>query len=383
MRFTLLRSLIFVPVIFFLLSCGTLHRATQTTASISSLKFLGEYDIPYNLKYNNTTVGGLSGIDYDEKNNRYFMISDDRSDKNPARFYTAKISFTEKGIDTVQITGVDNMLQRNGMVYPNNKQDPGHTPDPEAIRYNPITQQLLWSSEGERIVKPTNIVLEDPSVNVISTNGNFIDSFSLPPNLVMRSTENGPRQNGVLEGMSFADNYKTLFVNVEEPLFEDGPRADVTDNHAYIRILEFDVASRMNTAQYAYPLSPVAYPPVPADAFKINGVPDILNLGDNKLLVIERSFSTGRLANTIKVFKADLSKANDISNMVLKGNDNFTPASKKLLLNMDDLGIYIDNIEGVTFGPRLPNGHKTLLFIADNNFAVVEKSQVLLFEVME
>ena len=50
---------------------------------------------------------------------------------------------------------------------------------------------------------------------------------------------------------------------------------------------------------------------------------------------------------------------------------------------MDDLGVYIDNIEGVTFGPRLPNGHKTLVFVADNNFAASEKAQLLLFEVME
>lgn len=50
---------------------------------------------------------------------------------------------------------------------------------------------------------------------------------------------------------------------------------------------------------------------------------------------------------------------------------------------MDDLGIYIDNIEGVSFGPLLPNGHKTLLFVADNNFSPIEKSQLLLFEVLE
>jgi hypothetical protein len=205
----------------------------------------------------------------------------------------------------------------------------------------------------------------------------------LPPILVMHATENGPRQNGVLEGMSFADNYKTLFVNVEEPVYEDGPRADLTDNHTFIRILKFDVATGKSIAQYAYPLSPVAYAPVPADAFKINGVPDILNLGNNKLLVIERSFSTGRLPCTIKVFEADLSGATDISSIVLKGNNDFIPVSKKLLLNMDELGIYIDNVEGATFGPRLPNGHKTLLFIADNNFSAVEKAQVLLFEVME
>ena len=64
-------------------------------------------------------------------------------------------------------------------------------------------------------------------------------------------------------------------------------------------------------------------------------------------------------------------------------NTDFKAAGKKLLLNMDDLGIYIDNIEGVTFGPLLPNGHKTLLFIADNNFSPFEKSQVLLFEILE
>ena len=383
MKYKAFQYLSLLLVLFQVAYCDTLKHSTQPTANISSLKFLGEYDIPYNLKYNNTVVGGLSSIDYDAKLNRYFMISDDRSDKNPARFYTAAISFSEKGIDTVQILSINNMLQSNGTVYPNNKQDPLHTPDPEAMRYNPVTKQLVWSSEGERVVKPALIILEDPSVNIIATNGNFIDSFALPSILVMHATENGPRQNGVLEGMSFADNYKTLYVNVEEPVYEDGPRADLTEKPTFIRILKFDVAAKNNIAQYAYPLSPVAYPAVPADAFKINGVPDILDLGNNKLLVVERSFSTGRLPCTIRVFEADLSPATDITGRSLKTDKNFTPASKKLLLNMDDLGIYIDNVEGVTFGPRLRNGHKTLLFIADNNFSVVEKTQVLLFEVME
>jgi hypothetical protein len=99
--------------------------------------------------------------------------------------------------------------------------------------------------------------------------------------------------------------------------------------------------------------------------------------------VIERSFSTGRLPCTIKIFIADLNGATDISSMTLQDDPSFTPAAKTLLLNMDDLGIYTDNIEGVSFGPVLPNGHKTLLFIADNNFSVLEKAQVLLFEVLE
>ena len=356
----------------------------NSAKNISALNFLGEYDIPFNLKYKNTTVGGLSGIDYDAKHNLYYLICDDRSEKNPARFYTAKIFITSKGIDSMRFTGVVNLLQPNNTVYPNNKQDAWHTPDPEAIRYNPVTKQLVWSSEGERIVKATDTVLANPSAIVISTTGKYKNNFQLPANLTMQATEKGPRQNGVLEGMSFADNYKTLYVNTEEPLYEDGQRAGLEDIDTYIRIFKFNVESKTNTAQYAYKLEPVAYAANPANGFKINGVTDILSVGNNKLLVIERSFSTGRLPSTIKLFIATLDTATNIKDVQsLRENNNFVPATKKLLLNMDDLGIYIDNIEGVTFGPVLSNGHKSLLFVADNNFFPFEKAQLLLFEIVE
>jgi hypothetical protein len=75
---------------------------------------------------------------------------------------------------------------------------------------------------------------------------------------------------------------------------------------------------------------------IPADtasAFKINGVPDILNIGENKFLVVERSFSTGRLACTIKVFIGSLDAATDIKDIPsLKANKNFTAAQKDACL---------------------------------------------------
>lgn len=390
---------------FALTSCATLNKVKQTQANITVLKFLHEYVIPFDTKFANTTVGGLSGIDYDAVNDRYFFICDDRSDKNPARIYEGKIILSpgstgsphpDTKIDTAYFTNVVFMKQANGNTYPNNKQDPFHTPDPEALRYNPKKHQLIWTSEGERIVKPGITVLEDPSIDVVDMHGKFIDSFPLPENLKMHAEEKGPRQNGVLEGMTFADDYRTLYVNVEEPLYEDGPRADLMNKPYFIRILKFDARTKTCNAQYIYPLSPVAYPPTPADGFKINGVPDILNIGKDKLLVIERSFSTGRLACTIKVFEADLTDVTNVSDKPYSANVPYaapgaaiphkSPSriiNKKLLLNMDDLGIYIDNIEGVTFGPTLPNGHKTLIFVADNNFSPVEKAQLLLFEVIE
>src|SRR5436190_21748780 len=243
------RSLLFFTVSLVALSCVTSKRATQPAANISSLHFLGSYEIPYDLQYNKTTVGGLSGIDYDAKHNLYYLICDDRSDENPARFYTAGIFFTQNGIDSIVFKGVANMLQKNGSLYPNDKQDRYHTPDPEAMRYDPVKGQLVWSSEGERIVKEKDTLLVNPSIIFIRPDGKFIDSLPLPANLIMQTTENGPRRNGVLEGMSFADNYKTLFVDVEEPLYEDGPKADVRDNNAFIRILKFDMAEKKNVAQ--------------------------------------------------------------------------------------------------------------------------------------
>lgn len=377
------KNALFVFTFLLLFGCVTTRRATDDGNAISQIKLIGEYDIPHNFQYKGTTVGGLSGIDYDSKNDMYYLVCDDRSAINPARFYSAKVFFSNNKIDSVAFVNVTTLLQQNGTPYPNSKQDPSKTPDPEALRYNSITGQMIWTSEGERIIRGKDTVLENPAITLISADGRYIDTFSLPNNLLMHATEKGPRQNGVLEGMSFADRFKTLFVNVEEPLYEDGPRADVVENNAWIRLYKFDIRAKKNIAQYAYKLDPVAYAPIPADKFRINGVPDILSIGNNQLIVLERSFSTGRLPCTIKIFLADLNGASDISNIAsLKETPAAIPVTKKLLLNMDALGIYVDNIEGITFGPQLPNGHRTLLLIADNNFEALEKTQFFLFEIL-
>ena len=367
--------------LFFLLA---FHLSIFTlNAQIGKLKFLSEYEVPLNKQFKSTTIGGLSGIDYDSKSSLYYIISDDRSAINPARFYTAKIIIKKNKIDTVIFVDVKNMLQKNGEVYPNSKQDPQHTPDPEDIRFNQQNNLLYWTSEGERIVNANDTVLENAAITIMTKNGEYIDTLPLPANLKMHAIEKGPRRNSVLEGLSFTKDFKTLYVDLEEPLYEDAERADLTDNNPFTRLYKFNVASKKNIAQYAYTLSPVAHAAITPNAYKINGIPAILSIGENKLLVVERSFSTGVAQCTIRVFLTDLSKAtNIINNTSLKENKNFVPATKKLLLNMDDLGFYIDNIEGITFGPTLPNGHKTLVFVSDNNFNPLQKTQFLLFEIL-
>lgn len=199
----------------------------------------------------------------------------------------------------------------------------------------------------------------------------------------MRAIEQGPRKNGTLEGITFSDDFKHLYVSMEEPLYEDGLSADVTKRNTWVRFYRYDLSLKKNTAQYAYPLEPVAKPSHPVDEFKINGVSEILWLDATRLLTIERSFSTGHLGCVVKVFIADFGQVENILNVhSLMENPPTRPIAKKLLLNMDDLGIPIDNIEGITFGPNLPNGHKTLIFVSDNNFRESEKTQFLLFEII-
>jgi hypothetical protein len=315
----------------------------------------------------------------------YYMICDDRSAINPARYYSAKIFLNDKKIDSVVFVNVTTLLQPNRKPYPATTEDPAHTPDPEALRYNPVLKQMIWTSEGEKNfrAKEKDTILENPAIVRMTPGGKYIDTFPLPKNLLVHAGEKGPRKNGVLEGFSFADNYKNLYVSLEEPLYEDGPRADLVDNNAWVRFYKFNINAKKNTAQYAYKLDPVAYPPSPANAFKVNGIPDILSIGNGEFIVLERSFSTGVLQCTIKIFLADIKNATDIRKTAsLKQTPAAKPITKKLLLNMDSLGLYVDNVEGVTLGPLLPNGHRSLILVADNNFSATEKTQFFLFEIV-
>jgi 3-phytase len=86
---------------------------------------------------------------------------------------------------------------------------------------------------------------------------------------------------------------------------------------------------------------------------------------------MERSFSVGApgTGNTIKLYLVDLHKHGS------------GPVEKRLLVDLDVLGIPLDNLEGMTFGPRLRGGKRTLLLVSDNNFSAAAFTQFLLFAV--
>ncbi|WP_343667253.1 esterase-like activity of phytase family protein [Chitinophaga sp.] len=358
-----------------LAACST-SRQSVHTSDVSQLNLLHKHVVPYNTPFNGTTIGGLSGIDYDSARNVYYLICDDRSEHEAARYYTAQVPVNG---DKVIFTTVNTLPMRDGHSFPATKD---LAPDPEAMRYNPHTAHLIWSSEGERIVNAKDTILKDPAIYEISPDGHFIDTFPIPVQMHMQATNNGPRKNGTFEGLGFTPDGKYMFVSVEEPRYEDGPRAGLKDTTAWIRIIKYNLQTRQPIAQFAYKLAPIAAAPVPADAFSINGIPDILVVSENQLLIMERSFSTGVKNCTIRLYKADLSHATDVSSIQsLQTDTHFTPVVKKPLFNFESLHTYVDNVEGMTFGPRLPNGHRSLICVADNNFSDKEETQFYIFEI--
>jgi len=346
------------------------------------LVYRDKYDLPHAMNFKNSVVGGLSGIDYDREHDQYFLISDDPAAYGPSRYYTAKIGLSKKGIDSVVLTEMTPLLNTGGLPYSDVRKDRAHSLDAEALRYIPALREIVYSSEGQRFEdRDKNWIIQNPTIYIASPDGTFKDSFELPQNMYMNQTENGPRHNSVFEGLTLSNDQRSMFVSVEEPLYQDGPRAATGDSTALVRFLKFDVQSRKQVAHYAYRIEAVPYPPIPSNAFKINGVSDILYAGHDKFLVIERAFMTGRKSTSIRIYLADAGDATDISSApALTSFQDIKSISKKLLFNLEDLHIYIDNIEGVTFGPQLPNGHQSLLLVSDDNFSSAQTSQFFLFE---
>jgi len=377
-----MRKLLFLAVFpAFLFSCSNLKQTTENKAT-PSLKLISSIEIPFEETFQNTKVGGLSGIDYDAKNDLYYLICDDRSVFNDSRFYTAKINLSEDKIKSFAFQNVTYLKDETGKAYGNWNSTPTSSSDPEDMRYNPKTNSLIWSSEGARVLTADKEVLQNPSLNFMDIKGDFLGNVTLPENLKIQKLEKGPRNNGTLEGITFDKKYKNIYANIEEPLFEDGEQAN-TSKGGLIRLYQFDAKTKKNTAQFGYQLEPIALEPNPKGAFAVNGVSAIQYYGKNQLLVVERSYSTGTQPCTVKIFLCDLKKATDIKNYPSLQNQKLELASKRLVLNMDDLGIFIDNIEGLTFGPKLANGNPSLIFVSDNNFSDKQKTQVLVFELVK
>ncbi len=355
-------------------SCAYVDDFTGGKDDEKKLNFVDEFVIPDGKMFQNTLVGGLSGIDY--ALGTWYLISDD---PNNTRFYNATITFDLDGFVDIAINGVNELLDETGFSFPQG------TVDPEAIRFD--NGNIVWTSEGNI----NNGV--DPFVRLATLGGTFVCDINLPERYgVSDNPESGPRQNGTFEGISLSYDKQGYWVTMELPLIQDGPAPTTQDTDSPIRIAYVDASSKHFGKEFAYELDPVVRPAANGSSFELNGVVELLQYDETKFLFLERSFSTGYDdgGNNVKIYDVDIAGATDISGFESLSNSEFTPASKKLLFDFEEIrdqltdGV-VDNIEGIAFGPDFSNGNKSLVLVADNNFSAFgpQLNQFVLFELMD
>lgn len=328
-------------------------------AAPPTVRLLGEQVLPFGLEFDGTTVGGLSGIDFAARTGEYVLISDDRSERDPARFYTARFAVDEKGVGPVTLTGTQPLRTADGAEYG------ALSVDPEEIRVDPRTGDFVWTQEGERFED----LLIDPATRIAHPDGGYAGELPIAASTAMRANA-GPRRNAGLEGATFAADGMLFVTALEAPLLQDGP-APTAAAGAPIR-LTVQARSGPVLAQYAYPVEPV-FAPGDGD----NGVASILAenpLDPTKLLVLERGYVPGQ-GNRIRIYRADLAGA---ANVLDKPIGGAKPVGKQLVADLSQLGLgHVDNIEGMAWGPRLASGERTLVLVSDNNFDDKQKTQVI------
>ncbi|MEO0687125.1 MAG: esterase-like activity of phytase family protein, partial [Cyanobacteria bacterium J06649_11] len=195
------------------------------------------------------------------------------------------------------------------------------------------------------------------------------------------------------ESLTITPDQRYLYTAAEDALFQDGPRADL-DNGSLVRIVKYDLQTREAVGEFVYELDEVAEVPEPADAFKVNGLVELLAVDNNgTLLALERSFSVGK-GNTVRLYEIqtqgalDVSGENDLFREEALENDGeilepgvfeIDPAvNKRLLVDFQaDLGITPDNLEALALGPKLADGSQSLIVVSDNNFNDTQTTQFI------
>jgi 3-phytase/alkaline phosphatase D len=335
--------------------------------SVTGIEFIGEVTVPTGTTFEDTEVGGLSGLTYDETTGTYYAISDDRSQTNPARFYQLAIDLSDGTLDEGDITfeEVTTLTNAAGNTFAEG------TIDPEGIALS-NDGALYISSEGDA----ENLI--NPFVNSFSLNGQETGSLPVPEKFLPTENQSrGIRNNLAFESLTLTPEGRYLYTATENALYQDGPAAS-QEEESPARILRFDLTTGEADKEYLYYTDPV--PVNPADGGGDNGLVELIALDNNgNFLALERAFLEG-VGNDLRLYQVQLQNTTDLRDIEgVDGIEVDAVAQKTLLLNFSELGITLDNFEGMALGPVLPDGRQSLTIVSDNNFSETQATKFLSF----
>lgn len=341
-----------------------------------SAEVLTTYLLPQQ-QFQSTTVGGLSAIAYDPNRDQLYALSDDKGQFGPPRFYTLSLHLDLEAnqsphLDQVQIEAVTLLQDQAGQPYP------AGLLDPEGMALSP-RQTVFISSEGNPSQQQLPFIGEFDQAT-----GRQVSSVRLPERLLTDDPQQptrGIQANRGLESLTINASTSTgsmiepfrLFTATESSLVQDynpDPSQPLP-----CRFLHYLIGANQATliAEHLYLLD------LEPSGALVNGLTDLLSIDPaGHFLALERAY--GLKGFRVKLYQLATGGATDTSSIVsLAGNlEGVSPIRKRLLLDLNQVMPDVDNLEGISLGPRLADGSQSLLLLSDNNFEVDRPTQILL-----
>ncbi len=283
-------------------------------------------------------------------NDEYLAISDDRSERGPARMVRLRITYENQKL---QVEPLENIfLTVNGKTFAKNEVDG------EAIAK--LGEHVIIASEGSyhmglRIA---------PFVRLFTRDGKQIKDIDLDRSVYIPeehgSITKGVRSNLAFEAVATSPAQTKLFIATEAALYQDAPSNYAAQN--IVRIQERDLKSD-KLLEHRIQLDHIEVDAAGGRLSADNGLSDMLALSDHELLLLERAWLSAVKKQFIRIYYLDLAQK---------------PLNKRLVLDMETLKTPLDNMEIICPGPVVA-GRQTLIIASDNNFSRSQSNLFYLF----
>ncbi|WP_231516678.1 esterase-like activity of phytase family protein [Planktothrix paucivesiculata] len=341
----------------FLTACSVPQVSAESRIFVDlSLNFLGKYELSKSLIFNDQPVGNFSSLTYKipgygsptDEGIRFYGLTD-----ASAKIQTIKFDLNPSGSMNLQDISLE-----NSTILKNQQNQPLSDTNiyPDSIAFSPRNSVFISTKTLEKSELTPSIAEYDLTTGQLK-NTVPLSSFYLPQFNDSEQIRGIEPQFG-FKGLTISpDGFSPdgrdpfrLFTVTEKPLIQDRDPEDETK----LRLLHYVIADRASflVSETLYLLDKTSQKLV-----------NIVAGQSGIFLSLEQSGDSGKI---YQLFTGDATDTSRIAS--LKGDlSKIQPVRKKLLLDLQDIGITVPNLTGMTLGSRLPDGSQSLVILNHQN----------------
>lgn len=324
-----------------------------------SLEYLGEYHLP-TIGDLNALEAGFSAITYDKRRDRFYAVSGNK-------IYTVRLDFnTDFDAIKLQKVEIESVISLADKDSRNHELE---TINSKGIALTP--QQTVYIS-GSQVSNERSL----PFIREFDLKtGRMLQSLTIPERYIANATQ-GKEQNKntqiTHDEVAFAaltfnatgtvptsGEPINLFTATESTLLQDRDLSNSQQGKARLLHYLIGYGTPMLLAEYAYPLD--------AELEELLSVEGVHFLS----LEVQPAAKNGKIYQIVTSGATDTSKVASLKGKIRGVRE----IKKKLVLDLQELGISLENSPGMTFGSRLPDRTQSLLLVSNDQ----QETKFLLF----